>query len=70
MSEPFSVEDFDELSELVVTTLRSAADGDWSVAAGPLEWTCWTTLDHTIDCVFSYVLVPGVASPGLVPALR
>src|SRR6476646_9274953 len=56
MSEPFTVEDFDELSALVATALRSAADGDWSVAAGSLEWTCWTTLDHTIDCVFSYVL--------------
>jgi hypothetical protein len=27
---------------------------DWSAVAGSLEWNCWQTVDHVIDCVFSY----------------
>ena len=51
---PFSAEDFATLSRLVIETLRAAIDRDWSVPAGTLEWSCWTTADHTVDCVFSY----------------
>lgn len=39
-----------------VTPLRSATDGDWSVRAGTLEWTCRQTVDHVTDCIFSYAL--------------
>jgi hypothetical protein len=52
--DPFTPEDFAHLSALVLDAWQSAADRDWSVPAGTLEWSCWTTADHTIDCVFSY----------------
>ena len=50
----FSPEDFATLSRLVLEAWRSSVDSDWSVPAGSLEWSCWTTADHTVDCVFSY----------------
>ena len=53
---PFTVEDFDQLSRLVMEAWESGVDRDWSVPAGTLEWSCFTTADHTVDCVFSYAL--------------
>jgi hypothetical protein len=50
----FSPEDFAALSRLVLDAWRSGVDRDWSVPAGTLEWSCWKTADHTVDCVFSY----------------
>jgi hypothetical protein len=56
MTDQFDVEDLDVLGRYVVDAWGSAVDRDWSVPAGTLEWTCWTTADHTVDCVFSYAL--------------
>ena len=53
---PFTVGDFDELSAVVVAAWRSGVDLDWTGPAGTVEWSCWTTADHTVDCVFSYAL--------------
>jgi hypothetical protein len=50
----FSADDFSGLSRLVLGAWRSGVDRDWSVPAGTLEWSCWKTADHTVDCVFSY----------------
>jgi len=52
----FSVEDFDDLTASVLAAWGSGADRDWTVPAGTLDWTCWATADHTVDCVFSYAL--------------
>jgi hypothetical protein len=53
---PFTLADFELLSDLVVAAWQSAVDADWSVPAGTLEWSCLRTADHTVDCVFSYAL--------------
>jgi hypothetical protein len=53
---PFSADDLDTLSRLVLDAWQSGLDRDWSVPAGTLEWSCWRTADHTVDCVFSYAL--------------
>src|SRR5687767_3592829 len=50
----FSADDFAALAELVINSWDSARDRDWSVPAGSLEWSCWRTAEHTVDCVFSY----------------
>jgi uncharacterized protein (TIGR03083 family) len=50
----FTVADFDRLTLLVLDAWASGLDHDWSVPAGTLEWSCFTTADHTVDCVFSY----------------
>jgi len=54
VSGPFTPEDFGALSIVVLDAWESAVALDWSVPAGTLEWSCWKTADHTIDCVFSY----------------
>jgi hypothetical protein len=51
--ERFAVADLYVLSELVAVTWSAAADRDWSVAAGTVEWSCTRTADHTVDCVYA-----------------
>ncbi len=50
----FTTDDFAALSRLVIETWTAGVDRDWSMPAGTLEWSCWKTADHTVDCVFSY----------------
>jgi len=50
----FSADDLAVASRLVVAAWGAAVDRDWRVPAGPLEWSCWKTPEHTVDCVFSY----------------
>lgn len=50
----FTVEDFRVVAALAIDTWDAAVELDWMVAAGTLEWSCFETADHTIDCVFSY----------------
>lgn len=57
MSGPFTVEDFETISRLTLDAWGSAVDRDWSAPAGTLEWSCWYTADHTVDCVFSYAFM-------------
>jgi hypothetical protein len=45
---------FRSVGELVLETLDQRVALDWSVPACSLEWSCWQTVDHIIDCVFSY----------------
>ena len=49
----FSVDDLLELSQIVATAWRAAAERDWSVPAGTLEWSCLETADHAVDCVYA-----------------
>lgn len=61
----------DELSLVLdgaLRILRDSVEQDWSRVAGTLEWTCWQTVDHTIDCVFSYSMqVAARAQSGYLP---
>lgn len=52
--EPFTAEDFAAVSALTLDAWQSGLERDWSVPAGTLEWSCFRTADHVIDCVFSY----------------
>jgi hypothetical protein len=51
--ERFTTDDLLALSDQVGAIWTSAADRDWSVPAGNLEWTCTTTADHAVDCVYA-----------------
>ena len=53
---PFTPDDFAELAAAVIAAWTDALDRDWSAPAGTLEWSCFTTADHTVDGVFSYAL--------------
>src|SRR5688500_14669268 len=52
-AERFTADDLCALSDLVGTTWLMAADRDWSVPAGTLDWTCTATADHAVDCVYA-----------------
>ncbi len=51
---PFTIADLEVLTDLAVAAWRTGVDADWTVPAGSLDWSCFATADHTIDCVFSY----------------
>jgi hypothetical protein len=51
--EQFTVDDLFALSELVAIAWTAAADRDWLVPAGTLDWTCTATADHAVDCVYA-----------------
>lgn len=50
------IELFEVGSAASLEALKPTADRDWSRRAGTLDWTCWSTVDHVTDCVFSYAL--------------
>lgn len=54
-----TVDEFVRLLDSVVRALDRVVDADWGKGAGSLDWTCWETVDHTIDCVFSYAMQVG-----------
>ena len=59
---------FHSVCNLVVETLDVRVTLDWSVPAGSLEWSCWQTVDHMIDCVFSYAFqLASRAQSGFLP---
>lgn len=59
---------FRSVCDLVLETLDQRVALDWSVPAGSLEWSCWQTVDHMIDCVFSYAFqLASRAQSGFLP---
>lgn len=49
-------EEFARVGALADHVLVALADEDWSAPAANLEWSCRQTLDHVIDCLFSFTL--------------
>lgn len=49
-----TADDLDAALSHVLETVRPAADRDWSVPAGSLEWDCWHTAEHIGDGLLSY----------------
>ena len=47
-------EDLIRAGDLVAEVLAPAVTADWSVAAGPLDWDCRSTLDHLPDTLLLY----------------
>jgi hypothetical protein len=59
---------FEVVLGLTIEAFECGIDRDWHVLAGSLEWTCWQTVDHIIDCVFSYALqLASLAQDGFLP---
>ena len=58
----FSVSDLRVISDAAVDQWREAADLDWDVPAGSLEWSCRTTAGHVVDTVFANLLAAIVES--------
>jgi len=51
--ETFTVADLGAVSDAVAAVWTGAADRDWSVPAGTVEWSCLATADHAVDCVYA-----------------
>lgn len=63
-------EDVRRAVALAVDTLRGADSQAWESRAGTLEWTCWETVEHLADDLFTYAARFGLAQPptsGLLP---
>lgn len=46
-----------------MTALHGADVSRWDAKAGSLEWTCWETVEHLADDLFSYAAQLGPQSP-------
>lgn len=55
--------DVDSTVRLTVATLGEAQDVDWDAKAGPLDWTCWETVEHIADNLFFYAAQLGPRVP-------
>jgi hypothetical protein len=58
-----TADDVDIAVASAVSLLLPAVDRDWQVPAGDLEWSCWETLEHTADDLFSYAMQIAPANP-------
>jgi hypothetical protein len=65
--EPVTADDLDEAVGLALAALREApADPRaWDARAGSLEWTCWETVEHLTDDLFSYAAQLALRTPPL-----
>jgi hypothetical protein len=60
---PGAADDVAATVRLTVATLGEALDADWETQAGPLEWTCWETVEHIADNLFFYAAQLGPGTP-------
>ena len=61
-------DEFAALADFSIEALTEVVDADWTTRAGVLEWSCWRTVDHMVDCLFSYALQIGArAESGFLP---
>jgi hypothetical protein len=57
-----------DVSDKALRSLEVISDRDWSRPALGLEWTCWQTVDHVTDCLFSYAFQVAARAPsGFLP---
>jgi len=62
---PVTADDLDRAVRLAVAALRGAPPDGWERQAGPLEWTCWETVEHLSDDLFAYAVQLGPERPPL-----
>ncbi|WP_250034889.1 maleylpyruvate isomerase N-terminal domain-containing protein [Paractinoplanes maris] len=58
-------DDVTRACDLARETLTAALDLDWQRPAGGLEWTCWETVEHLADCLFTYAAQLAPAKPSI-----
>ncbi|MEV4167900.1 maleylpyruvate isomerase N-terminal domain-containing protein [Nonomuraea sp. NPDC049709] len=56
-------EDVRRIVMLAIDALWGADPQAWEAKAGTLEWTCWETLEHLADDLFTYAARFGPAKP-------
>jgi hypothetical protein len=50
---------------LALEALEPVVDRDWQVTAHGLQWTCWETVEHMADDLFTYAVQLAPAEPSL-----
>ncbi|HSE07901.1 MAG TPA: maleylpyruvate isomerase N-terminal domain-containing protein [Nocardioidaceae bacterium] len=63
-------DDLDTALRFAVATLSTAIEHDWQTPARDLRWTCWETLEHVADDLFSYagqIVAPTTGMTDYVP---
>lgn len=57
--------DLESTIRLTTAALGEAPDANWEAPAGPLDWTCWETVEHIADNFFFHAaqLGPRAAAP-------
>jgi hypothetical protein len=61
-------DEFGQILDASLDSLAGVVNDDWTMPANGLEWSCWQTVDHMIDCVFSYTLqLASAAQAGFLP---
>lgn len=58
-------DDIEHAVQLALATLRKAGGSGWDAKAGSLDWTCWETVEHLADDLFSYAAQLGMRNPPL-----
>jgi hypothetical protein len=56
-------EDVRRVVTLAIDALRHADPQAWEAKAGTLEWTCWETIEHLADDLFTYAARFGLEKP-------
>lgn len=56
-------DDVTRAADLARRTLETALGLDWQVPAGALRWSCWETVEHMSDDLFTYAGQLGPAHP-------
>lgn len=51
-----SADHLDRAVDSAVAALRPGTSQDWNTTAGPLDWTCRLTADHTAHCMVAYAM--------------
>jgi hypothetical protein len=70
MRDPVTADDVDLAVSAALGVFNQVLDGDWHVAAGSLDWTCWETVEHMSDDLFAFAMQLAPKTPprqGYVP---
>jgi hypothetical protein len=65
MTESVTAADLAYAVGAMASALRTVEERDWQVPAGDLDWTCWETIEHVGDDLFSYACQLGPKPPPL-----
>jgi len=54
-----SAHDLERCIDEAAAALRSVVGEDWNVSAKGVRWSCWESIEHVADDLFSYALQLG-----------
>ncbi|GAA3387686.1 maleylpyruvate isomerase N-terminal domain-containing protein [Cryptosporangium minutisporangium] len=61
--DPVTGDDVTASVSLLRRSFSDVPDSAWRVAAGDLRWSCWETLEHLVDDLFTYAIQVAASDP-------